>query len=236
MKKALFLGLLAGAVAGGAAILPAAPAKKAAAARDWTKMVVATPEGGYRMGNPAAPVKLVEYGSLTCGACGRFAQEGVPQLVSKYVRSGRVSFEFRNYVRDPADMAGALLSRCAPTSNYFALTDRYFTTQQQWVGRLQGVTEAQKAELEAMAPQARIARFGTLAGLDTIASQNGVPAARAKACLSDPAGMARLAKIRQVATEQHKLEGTPTFLINGKKADGVHSWSALEPLLKPPGG
>ena len=85
-------------------MLPAAPAKKAAAASDWTKTVTVTPDGGYRMGNPAAPVKLVEYGSLTCGACGRFAQEGVPQLVSKYVRTGRVSFEFRNYVRDPADI------------------------------------------------------------------------------------------------------------------------------------
>ena len=236
MKKTLFLCLLAGTLAGGTAMLPAAPAKKATAARDWSKTVTVTPDGGYRMGNPAAPVKLVEYGSLTCGACGRFAQEGVPQLVSKYVRSGRVSFEFRNYVRDPADMAGALLSRCAPTSNYFALTDRYFTTQQQWVGRLQGVTEAQKAELEKLAPQDRIARFGTLAGLDTMAAQNGVPAARAKACLSDRNGMTQLAKIRQVATDQHKLDGTPMFLLNGKKLDGVHNWSALEPLLKPPGG
>ena len=27
---------------------------------DWTQMVQQTPEGGYRMGNPNAPVKLLE--------------------------------------------------------------------------------------------------------------------------------------------------------------------------------
>jgi hypothetical protein len=31
---------------------------------DWTKTVVATPEGGFLMGNPNADVKLVEFGSM----------------------------------------------------------------------------------------------------------------------------------------------------------------------------
>ena len=37
----------------------AAPARHAApAARDWSRVVVMTPDGGFRMGNPAARVKL----------------------------------------------------------------------------------------------------------------------------------------------------------------------------------
>ena len=50
----------------------------------------------------------------------------MPQLLGKYVKGGKVSFEFRNFVRDPADMAASLLSRCTAPANYFPLTDRYF--------------------------------------------------------------------------------------------------------------
>ncbi|MEA3079375.1 MAG: hypothetical protein QOF05_783, partial [Sphingomonadales bacterium] len=39
---------------------------------DWARTVVATPEGGFRMGNPSAKVKLVEYGSLACPHCRHF--------------------------------------------------------------------------------------------------------------------------------------------------------------------
>ena len=77
---------------------------------DWAQTVTATPAGGFLMGNPDAKVKLVEYGSMTCGHCATFSEEGAPKLIEKYVKSGQVSFEFRNFVRDGADMAAALVS------------------------------------------------------------------------------------------------------------------------------
>ena len=55
-----------------------------------------TPEGGFRMGNPAAPIKLVEYGSLACPHCRHFEETGYKPLLQTYVRTGRVSYEFRN--------------------------------------------------------------------------------------------------------------------------------------------
>ena len=55
--------------------------------------VVATPEGGHRMGNPNAPIKLVEYGSRGCPVCGRFAAEGMEPLRTKYISTGKVSYE-----------------------------------------------------------------------------------------------------------------------------------------------
>ena len=231
MKRAFLLGIAAAAT-GLAVGLPAAPAQQAAA-RDWTKTVAVTPEGGYRVGNPDAPVKLVEYGSLTCAHCAHFAEEGVPQLLDKYVKTGRVSFEFRNFVRDPADMAAALLTRCAATGDYFSLTHRYFDTQKQWIGRIQAAIPAQQAEIEALPPPQRVERFAAMGGLDELA---GVAPAKAKACLADPKQHAALINLRKVAVEQHKLQGTPTFLVNGAKVDGVADWSALEPHLKAPGG
>ena len=52
---------------------------------DWTQMVSETPQGGFVMGNPNAPVKLIEFGSLTCPHCAEFSEQGAPVIVSKYV-------------------------------------------------------------------------------------------------------------------------------------------------------
>jgi len=231
--------LAAAAVLGSAGVAPAAPAKqapaKSAAARDWSKSVVATPEGGYRMGNPQAAVKLIEYGSFTCPTCGRFAREGMPQLVRDYVRTGRVSFEYRNFVRDPADLGAALLSHCTTPANVFSLTERYFTTQADWLGRLQKLDEQQVAAIAKLPNQQRLARLASAAGLDAIAAKGGVTPAGAAACLSDQKGLDRLLEMRRTAASQYALEGTPTFIVNGNKVH-AHSWAELQPLLGPPGG
>ena len=69
-----------------------APAGKA-----WSDVVEVTTDGGYRMGNPDAPIKLVEYGSLSCPHCAHLAEESFNPLVNDFVRSGRVSFEYRSF-------------------------------------------------------------------------------------------------------------------------------------------
>ena len=50
-----------------------AAAVEAPAGQQWFDVVATTPEGGWLVGNPNAPVKLVEYGSVTCPACAAFA-------------------------------------------------------------------------------------------------------------------------------------------------------------------
>src|SRR4051812_932713 len=69
---------------------PAKPAAAPPPARpNWVQTVVRTPEGGYRMGNPAARIALIEYGSRTCPHCALFDAQGVPALTSKYVANGQ---------------------------------------------------------------------------------------------------------------------------------------------------
>ena len=97
---------IATALVGAAALSLAsgAMAAKAAPARDWSKTVAVTPDGGFRMGNPAAKVKLVEYGSLACPHCRHFEETGYKPLVQNYVRPGQVSYEFRNYLLNTPDI------------------------------------------------------------------------------------------------------------------------------------
>ncbi|RZM20125.1 MAG: protein-disulfide isomerase, partial [Sphingomonas sp.] len=54
--------------------------KAAPAGQSWTDTVVKTADYGYRMGNPDAPIKLVEYGSRACPFCAQFEAEGFPLL------------------------------------------------------------------------------------------------------------------------------------------------------------
>src|SRR5918998_1867242 len=72
---------------------------------DWSQVVTKTPEGGFMMGDPQAKVRLLEFASMTCPHCKEFDETGVQPLIDKYVKSGQVSYELRNYVRDGFDVA-----------------------------------------------------------------------------------------------------------------------------------
>jgi protein-disulfide isomerase len=219
----------AAAVVGPLALAP--PAAQAQAQRDWSRTIIATPEGGFRMGNPAAATKVVEYVSLTCPHCRSFAASGAPQLVQNYVRGGGVSFEIRPFPLDAVASMAAQLNRCAPPASAFALNDAILAAQDQWFGRLEALSDEQIAALERLPePELRV-RVAALTQLDAIAARHGIPAARARSCLADQAGAQRIAAIK-TAGERLGISGTPSFTINGRVARDVHDWAALEPLLR----
>jgi protein-disulfide isomerase len=159
---------------------------------DWTQIVTATPAGGFQMGNPNAAVKLVEYGSLTCPHCREFDETGVQPLIDKYVKSGRVAYEFRNYVRDPFDLAGALITRCNGTQGFFPLTRAMFKDQPNWVARLQTISPQQQEALTALGPERKFLEIAKAAGFQQWAAMRGLPSAKSTACLTDQAEVNRL--------------------------------------------
>jgi protein-disulfide isomerase len=223
--------------AAGAAVVAAgaAPARRAApAAVDWTRTVVATPEGGFRMGNPRAKVKLVEYGSLTCGHCAAFSQAGMPRLVGTYVRGGKVSYEYRNFILNGLDVAASLVARCGGPARFFPVADRLYATQGQWMGRATSLTQAQKDQLSAAPESERLVRYADAVGLTRLAAQQGIAPASAKRCLADQAGLDRLGKMAEAAAAQG-VGGTPTFFLNGANI-GTHTWATLEPILRESAG
>ena len=107
------------------AVAIAAPAS---AQQDWSKTVVATTDGGFAMGNPKAKVTLVEYGSLTCSHCREFHETGMKPLVANYVKTGKVSYEFRDFpVHGPVDIPAILLGRCVSKEAFFPVLDQQGT-------------------------------------------------------------------------------------------------------------
>lgn len=199
--------------------------------RDWTNTVVRTPEGGFRMGDPRATVKVIEYISLTCPHCAEFAAQAGERLFQHYVRTGRVSVEYRNFTLNGYDLAAAFVSRCAAPREYFNMTHYLLGHQPQWMGRMQGLTDAQRGELRALSPIQAMQRIVQMLGLDAIASRHGISASQQRTCLADQAGLNQIEQMMQAGRSQHNVAGTPTFVINGAVVPG-HSWAEIEPLLR----
>jgi protein-disulfide isomerase len=200
-------------------------------ARNWMETVERTPEGGFRMGNPNARVKLIEYLSLSCPHCAEFAHQGGRSLFQEYVRSGRVSVEYRNYTLNGFDLAAAFLSRCASPEQYFDMTHYLLGHQPEWLGRSQSLTEAQRNELRSATPLVAMQRLAPMLGLDRIASRHGLNPAAQRTCLANQAGLDQIERMVQAARSQHNVQGTPTFLINGQVVE-ANSWATIEPLLR----
>ena len=199
---------------------------------DWSTVVAKTPEGGFLMGNPNAKVKLVEFASLTCPHCAEFEEHGVKALIDNYVKKGLVSYEFRNFVRDPYDVAASLVARCGGEASFFGMTRGLFADQRNWIGKIQAADPAQMQALQAMSPAQQFSTIADLAGLKQFAAMRGVPRAKVEACLANEAEINQLVQMNSDAASTYSIPGTPSFLINGTLVDQAAAWGQLEPKIK----
>jgi len=62
-------------------------------AADVRELVEGIPQQGRVLGDPDAPVTVVEYGDIACPACKTAAETSIPELIEEYVRDGRVKLE-----------------------------------------------------------------------------------------------------------------------------------------------
>lgn len=240
MNKIMILGVVSLLALGACDKAADAPAKtaqapvSAPAGSNWTESTSVTPDGGMLMGNPSAPVRLLEFAALTCPHCAKFSAdsaEGLKALVSK----GTVSYELRTFLIHPQDVPAALLARCNGAGPFFAIADQMFATQNEWMGRSSSITQADQQSWTSMTPNQVAGALADKLGLVEFVQQRGIPADKARACLADKAGIDALEKIAKGATEEYKITGTPTFIINGQVVPNVTTWSDLEPELKKAG-
>lgn len=217
---------------------PAAPATSASplptvaapAGKAWADTVVQTPEGGYRMGNPDAAIKLIEYGSFTCPHCGEFSEKGSATIRDQWVASGRVSYEFRHFVRDALDLTLGLMASCGGPATYFGQAEQVFANQKTIFGTLEGKDAQMQAAMTAPEAQ-RFHAIADVAGLPQFFAARGISASQAKACLARQDLASQMAKNTSEQGEKLQIEGTPTFLVNGEKI-GTSSWEELKARIE----
>jgi protein-disulfide isomerase len=197
----------------------------------WTDKVTVTEKGGYLVGNPDAPIKLVEYGSLTCPACANFAGEGMEPLMAKYVSTGRVSFEFRSFIiHGPLDLALTRLIGCSRPEAALPLADQIWANLQPIQERAYR-DQAAIANINGLPENQRFVQFGALTGLYEFFAARGISEDQARICLADFASLEKLSKISESYGSEDGINQTPTFLLNGKKVD-AGTWADLEPQLQ----
>lgn len=88
------------------------------------------------VGNPNAPKKLIIYFSYTCPHCRDFHMNEFPKFKQKYVDTGKVSVEFRNYIDDQGAYEAAQIIRCVckdSVDKYKELSELVLRKQEEWL-------------------------------------------------------------------------------------------------------
>lgn len=163
------------------------------------------------LGNPNAPITMIEFTDFECPLCQKFFQESYPVIKEKYIQTGQVKYLVRHFPLNihPEAEAAALASECALDQGKFPeMHDALFDTQESWAGN----------------PQ-HLAHFKKLAG-DLHLNQS-----QFDQCLDN---QTHLEKIRQEAKQGGELniEGTPTFFINNEKIVGAQDTSIFENTIE----
>jgi protein-disulfide isomerase len=233
MRLKLILGMLLAVMAPGATMArakPAAAEPARAAGSSWNATVNVTPLGSRVLGNPQAALKLVEYVSYTCPHCAHFEAASAAQLKLVFVAGGKGSIEVRHVLRDPVDLAIALITNCVEPRRFFLIHEAFMRAQDDWEPTLQKLGEGpQKRWYDGDKGSRMRAIAGDLHFYD-VAARFGLSRPATDRCLSDRALMDRLANQTREATAAG-VEGTPSFALNGAMLAGTHDWTTLGPQL-----
>ena len=160
------------------------------------------------LGDPKAPVKMVEYASASCTHCARFNNEVFPAFKARYIDTGKVHYTLKEFLTPPNELAAAgfLTARCAGKDKYFTVLDAIFRSQQEifQTGDMRGV-------------------------LLRVAQSAGLTETQFNTCITDEEALKALNARVDRAVKQDKITGTPAFFINGKSVgEGEISLAALE--------
>lgn len=223
---------LATALAGTAVAAVHHPAAAHPAAVDWTQVVGPTADGGVRVGNPQAKVRLVEYFSTTCPHCAAFSKEAYPQILDKYVRGGQVSFEVRTALRDAIDLVVAKSVRCAAPTRYFATLEDVMGAQSDWEPKTIDWVNAHSADLQGAHKDVAVVTMLNGVGIGALVAKHGVTAAALGGCQQNKPMQQALERSTNDAWNVRKIDGTPSFYLNDANLKDVYVWSQLEPLIQ----
>lgn len=172
--------------------------------------------GGERysaLGDPSAPVTLIEFSDFGCQFCRIHASMVFADLKAQYIDTGKIYYVFKDFPiteSHPQAALAAEAAECAGTQGgYWPMHDQLFTDQSDWDGR------------SATTAQASFRRYAETIGLDTTAFDQ---------CMTS----------QQFADEVQRdwsearslgLTGTPAFIINGKLMSGARPFEQFKQVL-----
>ncbi|WP_223421069.1 DsbA family protein [Tateyamaria pelophila] len=187
-------------------LLGAAHAQEADAEIDTSTVV------DMAIGNPDAPVTVIEYASFTCPHCGTFHTGPFKQLKADYIDTGKINFVYREVYFDRFGLWASAVARCAGPDKFFGITDLLYSSQSEW-------TRAGGGDPGAIVEELR--KIGRLAGLDNDAIE---------ACLQDGDKLRTLVAWYQENAERDGIQSTPSFVIDGRMYNNM-SYDEMKRLI-----
>jgi protein-disulfide isomerase len=160
------------------------------------------------LGNPEAPITIVEYASLTCPHCAHFENDVLPELKKRWIDSGKAKLVFRDFPLDEPALRAAMIARCAPPDRFYAYIDIFFAAQEKWV-MARDYREA-------------LARLVKLGGMGKDEFDN---------CLKNSTLENKIVEGRLIASKELDVNSTPTFFINGTKFSGAPTVEEFDKVL-----
>jgi protein-disulfide isomerase len=188
------------------ACLLAGPALLAAGSGRLTAAELA--EGS--LGDPAAPVTMIEYSSLTCPHCAAFHTDTLPGLKQRFIDAGKLRLVVRDFPLDESALKGAMIAHCAGPERYVRFMDVFFAQQQSW---------ARAAD--------------PVAALKQLAKLGGLGEEQVDACLADKALEEAVLQTRLSGQQTFNIRSTPTFIIDGKAYPGNRSVDEFAAIIEP---
>lgn len=150
------------------------------------------------IGDPDAPVTMVEYASWTCGACLFFHNDVMPTVQRDYIDTGKVKFVFREFPTPPMDVsvAGFLLARCAGPGKNYDVIEELFSRQAAFLTLARNGGQVKEALLQ-------------------VAENHGISGSDAyDACIADEDNKNAVSASIQ-AGRAKEVQATPTIYLNG---------------------
>lgn len=161
------------------------------------------------MGDPNAPVTMIEYASLTCPHCAHFANDVLPEIKKTYIDTGKLKLVYRDFPLNQAALRGAQLTHCVPEQSYFGMVELLFRNQDSWAFGADPVAELTK-----------------------IAATAGVDATKFQACIDDKTMTDAIVARAQEGQEKYGVSSTPYFFINGRKISGAQPFEDFDKVIK----
>lgn len=163
------------------------------------------------LGSKDAKVTIVEYASMTCGHCQKFATNVFPQIKTKYIDTGKVRFINREFPLDNLAAAASMLARCAGGDKIYPMVETLFEKQADWA----------------------FTNGNPVPKLFDIAKQAGFTQESFDKCLTDQKLLDSITNQRKRASETFGVNATPTFFINGKRLTETPTIEAFDKVLEP---
>ncbi len=162
------------------------------------------------IGSADAPVTVIEYYSLTCTLCAQFHTETMPGVFTKYIKTGKVRFIYRDFPMDNVALGAAMVTQCLDDRLHYGFVQMLFKQQGKWTSSDD--------------PVGAVVQLARVAGL----SQE-----RAAACLSDRQLRDTIVEGQNAASLEFQVSVPPSYIIGGETIAGVLSLSDFEDLVEP---